>query len=57
MRDLIVSIFGTYTPVSDASGIVPSGAAGVDWTFVGGIVLFAIVLLSFFKLLGVVIKR
>ena len=31
MRDLIISIFGTYTPVTDAAGTPLQGMAGVDW--------------------------
>lgn len=66
MRDLIQTIFGVYTPVTyevlGADGAVlytavADGAAGVDWTYVAGVFLFAIVLYSFFRLLGVVFKR
>ena len=66
MRELIEAIFGVYTPVTydvlDAEGVVlytavADGAAGVDWTYVGGVFLFALVLYSFFRLLGVVFKR
>lgn len=66
MRDLMVQIFGTYEPIRSAVydqlgnyvdyTVVP-GAAGVDWTYIGGIVLFAIVLYSFFRLLGVVLRH
>ena len=66
MRALIESIFGVYTPVTydvlDAEGnvlytAVADGAAGVDWTYIGGVFLFALVLYSFFRLMGVVFKR
>ena len=66
MRDLIPTIFGVYTPVTyevlgtDGAVLytaVADGAAGVDWTYVAGVFLFAIVLYSFFRLLGVVFKR
>ena len=66
MRALIEVIFGIYTPVTtdvfDTAGnyvgsVVAFGSAGVDWTYIGGVVLFAIVLWSFFRLLGVVIRR
>lgn len=66
MRDLIVTIFGEYTPVTTdvfndvgelVGSTVASGAAGVDWTYIGGVVLFAIVLWSFFRLLGVVLRH
>lgn len=57
MRDLIISIFGTYTPVTDAAGTALQGMAGVDWPYLAGVALFALVLYSFFRLLGVVFKR
>lgn len=66
VRTLIETIFGVYTPVTyDVLGAdgtvlytaVADGAAGVDWPYVGGIMLFALVLYSFFRLLGVVFKR
>lgn len=72
MKDLILDIFGTYTPVmtevglvvTDADGYstvetfeaVASGAAGLDWPWLMGVLLFAIVLWSLFRLLGVFFK-
>lgn len=65
MKDLIVTIFGAYEPVTtavyDASGAivgqaVASGVAGVDWPYIAGVLLFAVVLYSFFRLLGMVLK-
>ena len=57
MRDLIISIFGSYTPVTDAAGVALQGMAGVDWPYLAGVALFALVLYSFFRLLGVVFKK
>lgn len=72
MRNLIIQLFGVYTPVTttevititDAEGIpqaisntvVAAGAAGVDWAWIAGVVLFGIVLYSFFRLVGVFFK-
>lgn len=72
MRSLIVELFGRYSPVTyseyfyyvDAEGnvlqdfneVVASGLAGVDWPWLAGVCLFAIVLYSFFRLLGVLLK-
>lgn len=69
MADLIVRVFGEYQPktqtvtdhLSDGTSVsyeqyVP-GAAGVDWHWVSGVCLFALVLWSFFKLLGVFFKN
>ena len=71
MRDLIVSIFGTYTPPTYAvtdyvdidgtltavtTNIVPAGCAGVDWVYIAGVVLFAICLYSVFRIIGSVFK-
>lgn len=57
MRDLIISIFGTYTPMTDEAGTPLQGMAGVDWPYLAGVALFGLVLYSFFRLLGVVFKR
>lgn len=72
MKDMIVSLFGSYTPVTyteyiyytaadgsvvqDFNEIVASGLAGVDWPWVMGVFLFAIVLYSLFRILGVFFK-
>jgi hypothetical protein len=58
MRALIETIFGTYTPVLDpVSGSVAGGLAGVDWPYVSGVLLFALVLYGFLRFLGVMFKR
>lgn len=69
MKSLIVQLFGSYTPVmtqelvpyTAADGtvayqlvdVVASGAAGLDWPWIMGVLLFAIVLYSMFRILGV----
>ena len=57
MRDLIISIFGTYTPVTDSAGVPLLGMAGVVWPYLAVVALVALVLYSFFRLRGVVFKR
>ena len=72
MKDLVISIFGIYSPVMSESAVVltdldgnsfietyevvASGAAGLDWPWIMGVLLFAIVLWSLFRLLGVFFK-
>ena len=71
MKALVTSIFGEYTPVTTTSVVsqtigndtqqylletVAPGAAGVDYEWVAGVVLFAIMLFCFMKLLGGVLK-
>lgn len=72
MRNMLVSLFGHYEPVTythyftytaedgtvlvDSFEQVASGLAGVDWPWVMGVFLFAIVLYSLFRLLGVFFK-
>ena len=71
MKALVTSIFGEYTPVTTTSVVsqtmgndtqqylietVAPGAAGVDYKWVAGVVLFAIMLFCFMKLLGGVLK-
>ena len=72
MKTLIVSLFGTYTPVTtealysytvegatyvDSYNVVASGAAGLDWPWIMGVLLFAICLWSFFRLVGLLLSR
>jgi hypothetical protein len=58
MRDLIVTIFGTYQPVLDPiTGSVAGGLAGVDWPYVAGVFLFGLVLYGMLRFLGVMFKR
>lgn len=61
MRDLIITLFGEYSPVtyevSEGVQAVASGAAGIDWTWIAGVLLFAIVLWSFFRLVGVLLSH
>lgn len=71
MKDLIIQLFGTYTPVTyttyvqtEVEGtlstemveVVANGLAGVDWPWIMGAFLFAIVLYSLFRILGVFFK-
>ena len=71
MKDLIISIFGEYEPVMtqaiaettvdgyisyDMVEVVAAGAAGVDWAWIMGVCLFALVLYSLFRILGVFFK-
>lgn len=72
MKDLILSIFGAYEPTMTQSAVtsvvegvsstdmfetVASGVAGLDWPWIMGVFLFAIVLWSFFRLVGLLIAR
>jgi len=54
-------LFGDYTPiydyVYDAEQKVVDVIVSTDWGYVGSVVLFAIVLISFFKIVGAVAKR
>lgn len=71
MKNLIIQLFGTYTPVttteiisysvddvihSNIIDVVASGAAGVDWPWVMGVLLFAICLWSMFRIIGSLFK-
>ena len=71
LKALVTSIFGEYTPVTTTSVVsqtvgndtqqylietVAPGAAGVDYEWVAGVLLFAIMLFCFMKLLGGVLK-
>lgn len=64
MRDLIETLFGTYTPptYTEVLGevsreIIPSGAAGVDWPYVLGVLAFLLVLYCILRIFGAVISK
>lgn len=63
--DVLESIFGDYTPVSyplynqvteQWDVVIPSGAAGVDWQYVAGVILFAVCLYGVLRILGGVLR-
>ena len=71
MKDLITNLFGAYEPVmtyapvtteidgvlsTELVEVVASGAAGLDWPWIMGVLLFSIVLWSLFRILGVFFK-
>ena len=69
MKDVVVMVLGDYSPktqtvtqyLSDGSAetyteIIP-GVAGMDWEWISGAALFSMVLLSFLKLVGVLLKN
>lgn len=69
-KALIESIFGTYEPVQythywyddtynvvESADIIPSGAAGVDWPYVLGVLAFLVVLYCVLRIIGSVINR
>lgn len=72
MKSMLIELFGEYTPVmfeqvsyiqttelgyvKVTNDVVASGLAGVDWPWVMGVLLFAIVLYSLFRILGVFFK-
>lgn len=69
MRQVITGVFGEYTPrtqtvtqyLSDGTAethteIVP-GVAGMDWPWIAGVSLFCLVLFSFLKMVGVLLKN
>lgn len=66
MSEIMTNLFGVYSPVMTdvynelgeyVGSTVASGMAGVDWQYIGGVALFAICLISVFKLLGVILKN
>lgn len=65
MKDVLLSIFGAYEPVTttaitatgEAVSVIASGMAGVDWPYVFGVLLFGLVLYCFFRLVGVLLSK
>lgn len=68
MKDLIISIFGDYVPVTYEhiyivgddtiiENVIPAGLAGCDWTYILGVVAFLVVLYCILRIIGGVITR
>lgn len=68
MKSLIMDLFGSYVPNTYLTyeyyggsyhqvEVIPAGAAGVDWSFVAGVLLFAVVLIAFFRCLRMVMNH
>lgn len=54
-RSFLSSLFGTYTPVTyqyGAESIIPDGFAGVDFPYIGRVLIFSILLWSLLRLIG-----
>lgn len=66
MRAIIDNIFGVYTPIetliaNEFDGTtyskVADGMAGIDWTWIAGVLLFAIMLYGLLRIVGVLFKQ
>lgn len=54
-RNFLTSLFGSYVPVTYQYGgesIIPDGLAGVDFQYLGRVLIFAILLWSLLRLIG-----
>jgi len=57
MRDLMIQIFGVYLPNTDQNGVPLSGIAGVDWEYVGMVLIFAITLYCVLRMIEAVLRK
>lgn len=61
MKDLIISIFGTYEPITYLNDLGETvylqGVAGVDWAYVLGVLGFFVTLYCILRIIGGVISR
>lgn len=53
---VVPGIAGVEGSLLESMDVVAAGLAGVDWPWVAGVFLFALVLYSFFRLVGVLLK-
>lgn len=60
IKDTIIALFGNYIPVGYTVGndtIIPSGASGLDWEWLVGVLLFALSFYCIMRILGVIIQN
>lgn len=60
LKDLVINLIGSYEPnVFQTDGgysVIASGMAGVDWAWVGSLLLFALSFYCILRLVGVIIN-
>lgn len=52
MRDIIITLFGSYNPLTDSNGAVLDGVASIDFAWIFGVIIFIIFLYCLLKILG-----
>ncbi len=57
MKEFLDALLGTYTPVTNPDGLIPSGFAGVDIAYCIRAVVFIVVLYAVLRILGGLICR
>lgn len=57
MKTLLQNLFGVYTPLTNSNGDIIEGLAGIDYEYILGVLLFAIMLFCVLKILGGFIKN
>lgn len=60
-KTLLDTIIGTYEPTtyttSSGAIVIPNGLAGVDFSYVGSVLLLVVGIYSIFRLIGLLLKR
>ena len=54
--DKIISIFGEYAPLTDSNGFVIDGIQGIDFTYIGTVVLFCIFVVFILRIMTIFFK-
>lgn len=52
MKQLLINLFGQYTPLTDSNGDIITSIAGIDFPWIFGILIFVILLFCLLKILG-----
>lgn len=60
LKVLLSNLIGTYQPVEyqidGGLSVIPSGMAGVDWEWLGALLLFMLTFYCVFKTVGVILN-
>lgn len=56
MVNIITQLFGAYTPLTDSNGLIISGVSGINFTWLSGVLLFALTLYCVFRIIGGIFK-
>lgn len=60
LKELLSNLIGAYDPVvyqlDNGTSVIPDGMSGVDWEYLGALLLFIVSFYCVMKLVGVIIN-
>lgn len=52
MKQLMINLFGNYSPLTDSNGEIITTISGLDFPYIFGVIIFIIILFCLLKIVG-----